>query len=133
MKKILVLVLTICLLTLPLVSCFGQSMSKYVDKFEKSGGTTSSLSKSEIEDLADTAGVDADDYGIKKVVKLKSTSGRYAYIIECGSSDDAKDLVEEIEDYIYILGIYYDYDLDTRSEGKFVFAGVTSVIETVLD
>jgi hypothetical protein len=113
------------------MSCSGKkSLEDYI---EENDGSNQYLSNREIAELAETAGVDEDDYGIEDIVKIKNKSGKYAFIIECSSEKNAEQLEEDIEDYVYLLDVYYDYGLSTEREGKFVFAGVESVINNVLD
>lgn len=132
MKKIISILALVCIMTLCLVSC-GKSLESY----EKNLGDNyriTYLDDYEIDELADDFDVNADDYGIKGIMKAKSTStgSYYAYIIECGSSNKAANLVDDLAYYVNLMDYYYSFDVDAVTDSNFVLVGATSVINRAL-
>ena len=88
----------------------------------------------EIEELAEEFGIDADDYGISKVMIAKDKdNGYYAYIIKCKSSKKAKELVDDLDYVVEIMNAYYSFDVDAVADGKYVLVGNEDVIDDALN
>ena len=129
MKKFLSLLVIICSFALVLVSCGEKSMSDYTEKL----GDGYKLTETNGDSLASNFGIDGD-YDIELVVKAKSNStGKYAYLIECGSKGDAKDLVNEVEEMLDAISTAYKVDVVAEYEGCFAFIGAESVVDEILD
>ena len=130
-KRILATMVLVIMLALSLTSCAS------LDSYKRNLGDdyeTELLSTKEIEELADTFDIDADDYGIVDIMRAEDEDkGYYAYFVQCGSASEAKELAEDLEYYIEILDGYYSFKIKAEVDGKFVLAGNASVVNKALD
>ena len=131
MKKIIALLLLTLTLTISLASC--SSMKSY----EKNLGDDYKVDiydEDEIEELAETFDIDADDYGISSIMEAEDKdNGYYAYIIQCKSSKEAEQLVDDLDDIVKTMDKYYSFDVDAVADGKFVLVGNEDVIDNALN
>ena len=131
MKKIIALLLLTLTLTISLASC--SSMESY----EKNLGDDYKVDiydEDEIEELAETFDIDADDYGISSIMEAKDKKkGYHAYIIQCKSSKEAEELVDDLDDIVKAMDKYYSLDVDAVADGKFVLVGNEDVIDDALN
>lgn len=130
-KRILATMVLVIMLALSLTSCAS------LDSYKRNLGDdyeTELLTPGEIDDLADSFDVDADDYGIADIMHAEEKDGGYyAYFIECGSGSDAEDLAKDIEDTVEIMDRFYSFKVKAEVDGKFVLVGNASVIDKALD
>ena len=130
-KRILATMVLVIMLALSLTSCAS------LESYKRNLGDdydTELLSTKEIEELADTFDIDADDYGIVDIMRAEEEDGGYyAYFVECGSASEAEELAEDLEYYIEILDGYYSFKIKAEVDGKFVLAGNASVVNKALD
>ena len=131
MKKVLSILVLAMVLVLMLTGCAS------FDRYEKNLGKYYTVyhyeDADEIEDLADSFYVDADEYDISAVMEVEDDYyGYYAYIIECGSHIKANRLARELEDVAEMMGEYYDVDVVSDVDGKYVLVGNKEVVEDAL-
>ena len=130
MKKFISLVLLTLTLAITLTSC--SSMKSY----EKNLGDDYKVDihdEDEIEELAETFDLDADDYGISAIMEAEDRDkGYYAYIIQCKSNKMAEELVDDLDDIVKEMNKYYSFDVDAVADGKFVLVGNEDVIDDAL-
>ena len=104
MKKFISLVLLTLTLAITLTSC--SSMKSY----EKNLGDDYKVDihdEDEIEELAETFDLDADDYGISAIMEAEDRDkGYYAYIIQCKSNKMAEELVDDLDDIVKEMNKY---------------------------
>lgn len=131
MKKFIGFVLITLILMATLTSCV--PMKLYEVKLGEDY-KVSMYDEDEIEELAEEFGIDADDYGISKVMIAKDKdNGYYAYIIKCKSSKKAKELVDDLDYVVEIMNAYYSFDVDAVADGKYVLVGNEDVIDDALN
>ena len=117
-------VLCVLALTLTFTSC--ATMNKYERNLEKADYSIESLSDSDIEDLFDEIDLDADDYGVKKVIYAMNDEWDIVMIIKCRSIIDAYKLKIELED---VNGSVADM---IQVKGSYCFVGSDDAIADAL-
>ena len=137
MKRVTNLLLLLCLVVLCLASC--TSLNSYEDNLGKDYKVKIyeiEDDEDEIEDIAEDFDLDYEDYGIKAIIYAKDKdNSNSAYIIKCGSKEEAKDLKSDLKDYIHDEFRYDDDfdEIDVVIDGKFVLVGYEDVIDDALD
>ena len=130
MKKIICLILLTLTLAITLTSC--SSMKSY-ERNLGDGYKVEMYDEDEIEELAETFDIDADDYGISSIMEAEDRDkGYYAYIIKCKSKKMAEELVDDLDDIVKAMNNYYSLDVDAVADGKFVLVGNEVVIDDAL-
>ena len=127
MKKLLCCLLIVISVLFTFTSC------KSMKKFEKRLGDdyeVKMLEEDELEDLCESFDIDMKEFKVKKAMMAEDEEGFYGYVIKCGSKGKAKKLVEELEDIVKLLSVYYPVEVE--ASGKYVVIGSESVVEAAL-
>lgn len=108
-----------------MTSCIG--MSKYEKRLEDDY-TVKFLDEDEFDEMFDIFELDADDYGIEKVLIAgnKKSEAEFILVVECDSKKAAKDLYG---DFKFIID---DDTEDVAIEGKFVIAGYEKIVKDAI-
>lgn len=132
MKKIVSIVLLLCVLCACLVSC-GPTMEDFIKNFDV-GYKIERYDSEKINDFADGYDLNAYDYGITAITKATSTGkgSHYAYIIECGSEDDAIHLNIDISDFVELYNKYYSFNVVSVVENEYVLIGAEDIVRIAL-
>ena len=131
MKKVLSIFVLIAILAVSLVSC--ASFKRYEKNLSENYGIYK-ISPDEMEEYDGIEDIDADDYGISEVMlAIDIAFDNNVYIFKCGSSDDAKELVEDLEEEIEAYNAYHNAEvLGVARDGRFVLYGTPHVINEAL-
>lgn len=131
MKKVLALLLTLCLcVTLSACATMETFESNLGDKYSKT-----ILDDDDLEDYADLLDIEVDDYSIKSAIEAKhKTKYTSVVIIQCANNTKAKKLANDAEDIIGMLENTFSsaYSFDIVVKSSFVLFGESTAIDDAL-
>ena len=123
MKRILALILMLCMSVLCFASC--ASISKFEDKLDDADYEVDTTDdEDDIEDLIEVFDLDYDDYKVK-VILYGVFMSRDVFVIKCSSSSNAKKLKSDMNEASAELGQLMG-GMEIKAEGSFVILGSDS-------
>ena len=124
MKKIISLMLVLCMSALCFISC--GSIESYEKKLDRAGYDVEVLDNEDVEEFASMLGLKSEDYKIKSALSAESEDEKENVVIfECDSKDTATKFAEDISKVLkYIPG-----DTKAESDGAFVLIGTEEAIK----
>ncbi len=125
MKKIIALMLLLCMSVFVLASC--ANISKFEDKLEDEDYEVDSVKEKEVKAFLKTLKLDIDDYKVKDTIEAESEDGDTVIIIKCGMFKSGK-LVKDLEKAFKKNDIGYKVD----KKGAYVFFGDKSAIKDAM-
>lgn len=126
MKKIISLVLLLCIACACLVSC-GASSEDFIENLG-AGYESEKLDAEGIAELEEEFGIKAEDYSIVEITAARNDDNEI-YIIECGSEDDAANLRAQMADYV---AKYSKYGVTDALDGEFYIIGNKEAVDAAI-